>query len=409
MTLNVTDQQGTVAAGGSGAREYTDLIKKFEALYPNVTVKRQTMGFDVLVKRLPLMLSSNNVPDVTETDQGYDTQGRLVKAGLLQPLDEYYKAWNWGERQGEAQLLGMRVRDDGTHLGEGKLYGMAASQSLVGMFYNRAIMKKLGLEPPTTMQEFEDSLAKAKAAGEVPIQGADGDAQATDWGLMTAAAMNADTDHVRDTYLGRADGGFDTPEMMAAIKAAESWGDKGYLPGGLPRPDLRRRRRPVHEGRGPLLHQRHVVVGRDQGRAQGRRRVHGAAARPGRRERHDRGAEPAVGDPREGEGQARRGALDRLRHEPGEHRACSWRTATCPATKFDAGAAPDEPLTQDVLKTAESLAASKSQLPFEWAVPTFQQWQMGPGVGLLAGKFTPEQYATDADKQLSEDRAKYGS
>ena len=111
--------------------------------------------------------------------------------------------------------------------------GWPRARASSALFYNRAIMKKLGLEPPTTMQEFEDSLAKAKEAGEVPIQGADGDAQATDWGLMTAAAMNADTDHVRDTYLGRADGGFDTPEMMAAIKAAESWGDKGYYPEGF--------------------------------------------------------------------------------------------------------------------------------------------------------------------------------
>jgi raffinose/stachyose/melibiose transport system substrate-binding protein len=366
------------------------------------------MGFDVLVKRLPLMLSSNNVPDVTETDQGYDTQGRLVKAGLLQPLDEYYKAWNWGERQGEAQLLGMRVRDDGTHLGEGKLYGMAASQSLVGMFYNRAIMKKLGLEPPTTMQEFEDSLAKAKEAGEVPIQGADGDAQATDWGLMTAAAMNADTDHVRDTYLGRADGGFDTPEMMAAIKAAESWGDKGYYPEGF-----RGRTSDVAAGRFMKGEGLYFINGTwwSAGIKDGLKGDAGFMAPP-----PGPGGESAtIAAPNQPWAIPAK-AKDKLAAAlwidfvtSPENTGVFLENGDVPATKFDAGAAPDQPLTQDVLKTAESLAASKSQLPFEWAVPTFQQWQMGPGVGLLAGKFTPEQYATDADKQLSEDRAKYGS
>ena len=89
ITLHILDQEGPVSAGGSGAREYTELIAKFEQKYPNVTVKRETKNIDQLVKTLPLRLSSSDVPDVIESDQGYQTQGRLVKAGLMEPLDEY--------------------------------------------------------------------------------------------------------------------------------------------------------------------------------------------------------------------------------------------------------------------------------------------------------------------------------
>ena len=41
---------------------------------------------------------------------------------------------------------------------------------VVGVYYNKAKLKKLGLKLPTTFQQFEAAVAKAQAAGETPIQ-----------------------------------------------------------------------------------------------------------------------------------------------------------------------------------------------------------------------------------------------
>ena len=41
---------------------------------------------------------------------------------------------------------------------------------VVGVYYNKAKLKKLGLEVPTTFQAFEEAVTKAKDAGETPIQ-----------------------------------------------------------------------------------------------------------------------------------------------------------------------------------------------------------------------------------------------
>lgn len=409
ITLRILDQEGPVSAGGSGAREYTALIDKFEQTYPNVTVKRETKNIDQLIKTLPLRLSSNNVPDVIESDQGYETQGRLVKAGLMQPLDEYAKAWGWNDRQTPEQLLGMRVRTDGTHLGDGKLYGIAASQSLVGIYYNKGLLKKLGLETPKSMEEFEASLAKAKAAGIIPIQGGDGDHQATDWGLVMAAAMNADTDHVRDTYLGRGSGSFSTPEMAAAIKQVQSWGEKGYLA-----PGYRGITSDVAAARFAKGQGLYFMNGTwwAAGIIDGLKADGGFMAPPP----GPSGASAMIAAPNQpweiptkAENKLAAALWIDFITSP-ENVGVFLENGDVPATKFDAGAAESaKPLTQDVLAAAQQVAESQTQLPFEWAVPSVQTFIYGPGIQLAAGKMTPEEFAKGADAALAKDRVKYGS
>jgi raffinose/stachyose/melibiose transport system substrate-binding protein len=409
VTLHILDQEGPVSAGGSGAREYTELIKKFEQKYPNVTIDRQTKNIDQLEKTLPLRLSSSNVPDVVESDQGYQTQGRLVKAGLMQPIDGYAKAWGWYDRQTPAQLLGMRVRTDGTHLGEGHLYGIAASQSLVGIYYNRALLKKLGLQPPTSAAQFQASLAKAKAAGIVPIQGADGDHQATDWGLVTAAAMNADPNQVRDTYLARGSASFSTPQMLAGVKQVQSWGQKGYFADGY---------------RGVTSD---VAAGRFA-KGQGLYFINGtwwaAGIKSGLKADGGFMAPPA--------GPTGHSAMVAAPNQPWEIpakaknkiAAALWldfitspanvgiflKNGDVPATKFDAGTSEaSAPLTQDILKASQQVAGSKTQLPFEWAVPNLQTYIAGPGIGLGAGKISADAFAKGADQAIQKDKSQYQS
>ncbi len=54
--------------------------------------------------------------------------------------------------------------------GSGTLYAMGLNYSLTGIFYNKKLAAQIGMtEPPKTVAEFEDLLAKAKEAGLQPI------------------------------------------------------------------------------------------------------------------------------------------------------------------------------------------------------------------------------------------------
>ncbi len=92
----------------------------------------------------------------------------FAKQGLLKNLDGYAKAFGW-DKWPVPQLDQNRVAPDGTR-GSGSLYAMGLNYSLTGVFYNKKLAAQIGMtEPPKTVAEFDDLLAKAKAAGLQPI------------------------------------------------------------------------------------------------------------------------------------------------------------------------------------------------------------------------------------------------
>src|SRR5438046_208031 len=66
-----------------------ELIKRFEAKYPNVKVNITFKGFSDYMKVIQLSLNGNSAPDVSEGNQSYATDALLVKAKLIIPLDKY--------------------------------------------------------------------------------------------------------------------------------------------------------------------------------------------------------------------------------------------------------------------------------------------------------------------------------
>jgi len=63
-----------------------------------------------------------------------------------------------------------RFTPDGKGFGVGNLYGLPMTGEVVGVYYNKAKLRKLGLKLPTTFAAFNAALTKAKNAGETPIQ-----------------------------------------------------------------------------------------------------------------------------------------------------------------------------------------------------------------------------------------------
>jgi raffinose/stachyose/melibiose transport system substrate-binding protein len=406
LTLNVLDQEGPVSSGGSGSKEVTTLNAAFEKAFPNVTIHRSTETLQALTTQLPLLLSTSHAPDVSESDQGYTTQGRLVKAGLLLPLNGYAKAWGWYHLQSPGTLVGQRVLTDGTHLGSGDLYGVAMSRSVVSIYYNAKLLRQLHLGVPTTKAQFENALAKAKAAGIIPLMGADGDHQLTDWGLMLAMEMNVPVAQLRTAYLGQKGASFATPAMTAAISEFRSWGTKGYFAPGY----------------GGLTSD--VAAGRFS-KGQGLFFVNGSwwasgvAAGLGA---NGRMMLPPVGP----DGKP---ALIAAANQPwviptnSKHKLAAalyinflisaantkvfLGDSDIPASKFNPSQGANNPLAQDILHIATVADQDNTGLPFFWAVPNVQQFQEGPGAALAAGRMSVATFEAGMNAALKQDQETY--
>lgn len=212
---------------------YNRLDREFEKLHPKVTIERTSKSLNDLITTLKLELSSDSAPDVAETNQGYTIMGELVKAGLLLPLDEYAKQYGWLDRQPESLLDMARFSPDGREISTGNLYGISVTGDIVGVYYDRKRLSKLGLEVPETLGEFEEALAAAKQAGEVPIVFGNLDKWPGIHELQTVQNATLDKEYLRDFIFGRAEVSFETTENVEAGSTIQEWVDKGYFNEGF--------------------------------------------------------------------------------------------------------------------------------------------------------------------------------
>jgi raffinose/stachyose/melibiose transport system substrate-binding protein len=225
-----------VQSGNGGADAllagYEVLNAAFEAANPGVTIRFEVKSFDALVDTLPLQLSGASVPDVTQVNQGYGSLGQLVGSGLLAPLDDVAQANDWEGRQGAALVaLDGRFSPDGKTMGSGELYGMSATGAWVGLFMNMDIAGELGISaPPTSLEEMEEMLAKAKEGGEPGLMFGATDGGEQIW-LMANLLMAYTSPQTVSDVLNGTDEQL-PPQMLRAAETMKAWADAGYLTDG---------------------------------------------------------------------------------------------------------------------------------------------------------------------------------
>ena len=144
--------------------------------------------------------------------------GTLVKGGLLRPLDPYAEAFDWADRYSKLLLDLNSFSSDGTQFGSGNLYGLSQMGEIVGVFYNREKVT----EPPTTLDEFEQSLAEAKQAGDIPIQFGNLDKWPGIHEYETVLAQTADKQQVRDFVFAREGARSTRPSSPAAARSSRA-------------------------------------------------------------------------------------------------------------------------------------------------------------------------------------------
>lgn len=239
VTLRVLDY----FTGGVDSTWMNDVIAAFEKKYPNIKIARQSVTWTDLMQELPLKLKSPNPPDIVPPNQGWQSLGTLVQGGLVDNLDSYASAYGWDKSVPPSILRQQEFAANGQQMGTGSLFGMpVALSSMIEVYYNRSLLRRLGLGVPTSYSAFASDLAKAKQAGITPItfgnQGQSGITQPL-YSVMDALGdQSAITNY---TYsLGK--GSLESPAsgFPQAVATMHDWAAKGYFTdhfAGLPETD----------------------------------------------------------------------------------------------------------------------------------------------------------------------------
>src|SRR5215468_9907097 len=161
---------GTITFDGiwtasSGQKQFADVIKAFNKLYPNVKVNYKPVGND-LPTVLATAVAGGHPPDMADIAQP-GTVAQFAKQGKLKPIT--YARGVMAKNFAPAWLA------LGTY--SGKLYALtfkAANKSVV--WYNVPAFKNAGVQPPKTFTQLLTAAKTLKASGTpaYSIGGADG-------------------------------------------------------------------------------------------------------------------------------------------------------------------------------------------------------------------------------------------
>lgn len=231
ITLTMVDND--TASEGPLNTITQSLVKAFEKSHPNVTIQRSTKSFNDYEAATRLEATGPNPPDIIQGNIGLSLDGPLVRAGALLSLERYDRKYGWSKRFGAAGMQQFRFTADGSRWGSGNLYGVSSKAELVWVYYNKAKLHKLGLGVPDTLPKFEQALAKAKQAGEIPIMFGNTDQWPASHVYSVIQNALAPAAAIRSWALGQDGANFDTPADLEAAQKLAAWSKAGYFTPGF--------------------------------------------------------------------------------------------------------------------------------------------------------------------------------
>jgi raffinose/stachyose/melibiose transport system substrate-binding protein len=206
------------------------LAEEFTKQFPNVTWDITMEQFANLITTTPLLLASDNPPDLIRLP----TMTSFAQDGLLKNLDDYAAAFGWNDWP-VPQINQNRLDADWIR-GSGTLYAMGLNYSMTGIFYNKTLAAQIGMtEPPKTVAELEDLFAKAKAAGLQPIMewGSAKSGMGLAFPLQNLMAAYGPVEPINEWIFQKVGATIDTPTNLIAAQHLQDWIEKGYFPADI--------------------------------------------------------------------------------------------------------------------------------------------------------------------------------
>ena len=223
-TLTIWHYENDDSAMGQA---WAKAIEIFEDEHPDVTVDVEKQTFEQIQKNAKIVLTGDDVPDVMEYNKGNATAGQLAAQGLLTPLTDAAEKNGWADKLSGSLQTTARYDENGL-MGSGDWYGVPNYGEFVGVYYNKDMFEKAGLEVPTTLDELEQVMKAFKDDGVTPLAEAGAEYPMGQlWYELVLA--NADRDLVDQYQLFDGDVDFHGPEMTAATKKLDEWIKDGYI------------------------------------------------------------------------------------------------------------------------------------------------------------------------------------
>ncbi|MGC0273155.1 ABC transporter substrate-binding protein [Pseudactinotalea sp. Z1739] len=181
----------------------------FEAAYPEVTLESVTLPGDQVVQRLLSTATTQDGPDVVFDNVVVDFP-TLAGSGVLYDMSSY-----WSEYEDAEQFP-----DNATWEYEGGIYNVMSYTNLLGLYYNADALAEIGIEPPTTIEEFDTALNAVHEDGRyTPLALSGAPDVGTAW-VTFPQLLGEGVDYCNITVE-------DTTEVFSRV---ESWADSGIIP-----------------------------------------------------------------------------------------------------------------------------------------------------------------------------------
>jgi raffinose/stachyose/melibiose transport system substrate-binding protein len=227
VTLTLLDYQGSSNPQLGAAIQ--QLIKEFEAAHPNVTIKRNQTSFSDLLTKQTLIMNGPDAPDIADIAVNYTVESKYARNGLIIDLQKYANHYGWAKRYSPF-LYGQSRFSTSGKLEQGDVYGLFFTEDVVGVFYNRAKLRQLGLTVPKTFQEFQADLVKAKKSGQQPIAFGNLDKYPAIHAFQQVQNSLASKTYLRDySYRLKQPMTFNEPWNLQAAVEFQKWVKDGYF------------------------------------------------------------------------------------------------------------------------------------------------------------------------------------
>lgn len=212
---------------GQGLKNIDDaLIAAFTKKYPTITITPTYDPDNVTTQNQPRQLAADTPPDLIRVI----SVASGVKNGLLTNLDPYATAYGW-DKLPPSQLSQFRAENGVA--GSGSLYAKPSGFTMTGLYFNKDLAAKIGMtQPPASVEELTGLMAKAKAAGLVPmvVHNKEGGG-VFPFQLLLNSMLGPQK--VAAWVFNAPDATINTPEAVKAAQQVADWNKAGYFPDGV--------------------------------------------------------------------------------------------------------------------------------------------------------------------------------
>jgi raffinose/stachyose/melibiose transport system substrate-binding protein len=150
-----------IQSTGNGPKLIQDAVDRFTAANPNVKVENVPLQNDPYKTKIKVAMGAGNPPCIFPTWGGGPLY-QYVQAGQVVDLTELMNKDNYKDRFVEASFSSVTF--------DNKIYGVPVENTAIAIvFYNKAIFKEHGLEPPKTSDELLNVIDTLTKAGVAPF------------------------------------------------------------------------------------------------------------------------------------------------------------------------------------------------------------------------------------------------